>query len=133
MNDFLQGAIIMSETTQNQFYAEVNGQQTGPFGTTELAEKIAAGLVSAKTLVWKDGMEGWKAAGEVNELAVLFAPAGTAKKETPPAQNEAQAETKKPGIVRRILGFIVGMTIIWVVLWICAPDLVNDIIKALSF
>ena len=41
----------------------------------EITERIAlAGLMTHAT-VWRQGMEGWKAAKDVPELAAMFAPA----------------------------------------------------------
>ncbi len=57
---------------QVSFYVAVNGQQAGPFDTATLQQKVAAGQVTRDTLVWKQGMSGWAAAGQVTELSSLF-------------------------------------------------------------
>jgi hypothetical protein len=57
---------------QASFYVAVNGQQAGPFDTATLQQKVAAGQVTRETLVWKQGMSGWAAAGQVTELSSLF-------------------------------------------------------------
>ena len=49
-----------------------NGQSTGPFSPTQLAEAVTAGRVRPDTLVWSAGMSGWSQASQVPELAVLF-------------------------------------------------------------
>ncbi len=54
--------------TQTQWYMGINGQQVGPISVNELIQK---GL-TAQTLVWKAGMENWKPAAEVPELASLL-------------------------------------------------------------
>lgn len=54
------------------FFVAVNGQQAGPFGLTELAGKASRGELTRETLVWKQGMSGWVAAGQVGELASVF-------------------------------------------------------------
>ena len=51
----------------------VNNQQTGPFPMDELQRRVQAGELTRATLVWAQGMAKWTAAGEVVELAPLFA------------------------------------------------------------
>jgi membrane protease subunit (stomatin/prohibitin family) len=55
------------------FFAAINGQQAGPFEIGVLQEKVSIGELSRDTLVWKQGMAAWIKAGEVAELASLFA------------------------------------------------------------
>ena len=66
---------------QNPFFIGVNGQQTGPFQIDQLPGQVAAGQLTPESLVWQEGMDGWKKAGEVAALAGLFQAAGGA---TPP-------------------------------------------------
>lgn len=56
-----------------QFYLHLNGQQHGPYGLDVLERGVQSGQFSPKTPVWKAGMSAWAAAGEVPELASLFA------------------------------------------------------------
>lgn len=49
------------------------GKATGPFPSEELARRIAAGTLDRATLVWSPGMASWQPAGEVADLAPLFA------------------------------------------------------------
>ncbi len=55
-----------------QYFISVNGQQQGPFNVDVLKQMIAQGQITKETYVWKQGMSGWSAAGEVPEVAVLF-------------------------------------------------------------
>lgn len=55
------------------FFMAVNGAQTGPFDTNTLSQKATSGELKRETLVWKEGMAAWTAAGEVSELSSLFA------------------------------------------------------------
>ena len=57
-----------------QFYVAVNGQQTGPFGEQQLTQMIQSNQLTKDTLIWKNGMAAWTAAGQVPEVAKLFAP-----------------------------------------------------------
>jgi membrane protease subunit (stomatin/prohibitin family) len=56
-----------------KFYVAVNGQQTGPFEAAALRQQVEAGRLAPQTLVWRQGMPQWQAAGEVSELSALFA------------------------------------------------------------
>ncbi|MCD4535159.1 SPFH domain-containing protein [Nocardioides sp. cx-169] len=56
-----------------QWYIAVNGQQAGPFAASALPAKVAAEQLSRETLVWCEAMSSWQPAGEVPELAGLFA------------------------------------------------------------
>ena len=49
------------------FYA-LNGAQTGPVPYEQLRSLFASRTVNKDTLVWKAGMDGWKALSEVEEL-----------------------------------------------------------------
>ena len=41
------------------YYAR-EGRQVGPVSEEDLAAQVAAGVVRAETLVWREGMEGWQ-------------------------------------------------------------------------
>ncbi|MDN4163398.1 SPFH domain-containing protein [Nocardioides sp. SOB72] len=56
-----------------QWYVAVDGQQAGPFALGALPAKVAAGQLGPDSLVWRDGMAAWQPAGEVGDLAQLFA------------------------------------------------------------
>ena len=55
------------------FFAVVNGTQTGPYDVGTLAGRIRDGSLTRDTLVWRQGMAEWIAAGAVAELQPLFA------------------------------------------------------------
>ncbi|MDD3740650.1 MAG: SPFH domain-containing protein [Bacteroidales bacterium] len=54
------------------FFAVVNGQQSGPFDVNGLRQMVTAGSLTKETLVWKQGMPSWMAAGQVQELFSIF-------------------------------------------------------------
>jgi hypothetical protein len=56
-----------------QWYAAPGGAQAGPFDQATLQQYIAAGNVTAQTLVWRQGLAAWTPAGQVPELQALFA------------------------------------------------------------
>jgi hypothetical protein len=49
------------------FFAS-QGQQQGPFPEAQFRQFIAAGTVTAETLVWSEGMTGWQRAGDIPGL-----------------------------------------------------------------
>ncbi|MEM1127606.1 MAG: SPFH domain-containing protein [Bacteroidota bacterium] len=55
------------------YHVAVNGQTTGPFDLNALRQQMQGGTFTKETLVWQQGFSGWTAAGEVPELANLFA------------------------------------------------------------
>lgn len=55
------------------YHVAVNGQATGPFDISVLAQMEAVGQLTADSLVWKNGMAQWAKAGTVDELKNLFA------------------------------------------------------------
>ncbi len=55
-----------------QFHVALNGQQAGPFSTGTLRSYVQSGQLTPDTLVWTQGMTGWTAAGQVDQLKNLF-------------------------------------------------------------
>ena len=49
-----------------------DGQTTGPFSKADLGQMAAKGDLTRETWVWTQGQDGWKKAGDVDELAQLF-------------------------------------------------------------
>lgn len=56
-----------------QYYIGVAGQQQGPFDRAALQTQIASGQLTRETLVWSQGMANWTPAGQIADLAQLFA------------------------------------------------------------
>ncbi len=54
------------------YMVSVGGQQAGPYNFEQLQQFVSSGELSKQTHVWKQGMEAWKEAGNVQELASLF-------------------------------------------------------------
>ena len=67
------------------YYVDGNNQQQGPID----AAQLPSFGVTAKTLVWCEGMANWQVAGEIPELASFFA----AKQPEIPAQPQIQPGT----------------------------------------
>lgn len=54
------------------YHVAVNGQATGPFALSALAQMTANGQLTGDSLVWKNGMAQWEKAIAVDELKGLF-------------------------------------------------------------
>lgn len=52
-----------------RIFVAVNNQQSGPFGMDQLQRMVQAGQLTRETLVWKQGLANWIAAGQLAELA----------------------------------------------------------------
>lgn len=55
------------------WFAAFGGQQAGPFDAAAMQGHVVAGRLTRDTLVWRAGMVSWTTAGQVAELAGLFA------------------------------------------------------------
>ena len=94
MGNMMQGMNQPNQTPppppQVHYNISVNGQQSGPFGWQQLQQLSQSGQLTKETHVWKQGMANWALAGEVQELAPLFAtpppppPAGRTPPPPPP-------------------------------------------------
>jgi hypothetical protein len=51
----------------------MDGKQSGPFDQSQLQQHLAAGKITAATLVWQQGMQQWTPAAKVPALSSLFA------------------------------------------------------------
>jgi membrane protease subunit (stomatin/prohibitin family) len=61
-----------------------NGQNLGPYSVEQLAQAAQQRVLTPTTLVWSAGMSGWLPAGQVPQLAALFAPAPPPPPPPPP-------------------------------------------------
>jgi membrane protease subunit (stomatin/prohibitin family) len=67
-----QGGAIPPPLPSANFFIALNGAQAGPFDMNTLATRAGDGSLTRETLVWRQGMPGWTAAGAVPELQGLF-------------------------------------------------------------
>ena len=56
-------------------YIAVAGQQYGPFDRATCRQMVGTGQLTAQSVVWMEGLPSWMAAGQVDALKSLFAPA----------------------------------------------------------
>lgn len=54
------------------FYVAVEGKQKGPFDMSRLKKMMSEDKFSEDSLAWKEGMENWMRAGDIEELSTLF-------------------------------------------------------------
>ena len=54
------------------YYVAVKDEQTGPYSMSELRRMAGDGSLTRDSLVWKEGMEEWIPAGEMENLVKLF-------------------------------------------------------------
>ncbi len=57
---------------QSSFHVAIDGQTYGPYDFNTLSQYVQSGQINRDTLVWKEGMAQWTAAGQVSELGRLF-------------------------------------------------------------
>ncbi len=85
MGQQMQGAMNTPPPIPNvQYHVSVNGSQAGPFNMQQLQQLAQNGQLTQQTYVWKQGMANWEFAGNVPELAVLFAPPSPGTPPPPP-------------------------------------------------
>ena len=82
VNQPIQAGTTPPPVPTTAYHIAVNGQATGPYDMSTLAQMVSAGQLKADSLVWKAGMAEWVKAGAVDELKGLF----TAIPPIPPAE-----------------------------------------------
>lgn len=83
--------------TAVSYHVEINGQAAGPFQAAQLQQAVAAGQVTASTLVWAQGLPAWTPAGQVADLAGLFAEPPPLPGTPPPPPGPGSAAPTDPG------------------------------------
>ena len=76
--------------SNNTYLLAIGGQQYGPYSVEQLKAMIPTRQFTDQTLVWKQGMNNWQPANQVQELALLFAPA------TPPIPQSSDMPPMPP-------------------------------------
>lgn len=61
-----------AEADGPEWYAEQSGSRIGPMPRSQLDSMVTAGQITAQTLVWREGLKDWTAAGQLPELAEDF-------------------------------------------------------------
>lgn len=84
INQSVQNGATPPPVPTTAYHVAVNGSATGPFEVKILEQMAAFGQFAKDSLVWKNGMEQWTKAGEVDELKNIF----IAMPPIPPAEKE---------------------------------------------
>jgi hypothetical protein len=66
-----------AEMSDRSWFVAANGQQQGPYPEAQFRDFLARGMVTANTLVWTAGMDGWQTAGDIPGLLSRAAVAPT--------------------------------------------------------
>ena len=66
------------------YQLSVNGMQNGPFNMQQLQQMVQNGQLTPQTYAWKQGMPTWELAGNIPEIASLFAPPAPGAVPPPP-------------------------------------------------
>ena len=69
---------------QAMYHISINGTQSGPYTMQQMQQLVQNGQLNPQTYVWKQGMPGWDVAGNIAELAILFAPPAPGSIPPPP-------------------------------------------------
>ena len=72
VNPNAQPAAVPPPIPTISYYVAINGQAQGAFPLEVLKQMQQNGQLTKETLVWKQGMENWEKAGNVDELCILF-------------------------------------------------------------
>ena len=68
----VQPGIAPPPVPQVKYHVAVNGQATGPFDLSVLAQMASNGQLTVNSLVWKPSMEQWVKAGTMEDLKNIF-------------------------------------------------------------
>ncbi|RYD32648.1 MAG: RDD family protein [Verrucomicrobiaceae bacterium] len=115
----------------DQWYYNEAGQQRGPVPETELKNLLATNRINLATLVWREGMPQWAAAGSV--LAADVSPYASPASEAPPEIDwsgyQPSGKQVRPWVRywARTSDFLFFSLIIGLFLGVVAPDAVVGI------
>ncbi len=76
------GAVPPPPPAAPSFHVSKGGQTAGPFTMEQLKSQAASGELTRESHVWREGMDGWKTAGEVEAMRAVF---GAVPPPPPPA------------------------------------------------
>ena len=67
-------AVTPPPIPKETYYVAVDGKPTGPYDIETLKTMIMSGNLKSDSLLWKQGMQSWEKAGNINSLQGLFPP-----------------------------------------------------------
>lgn len=68
----VQNGAVPPPVPVDAYHLAVNGQATGPYELSALRQMADAGQFTPDSLVWKNGMQNWQPAGNIEEFKGLF-------------------------------------------------------------
>jgi len=97
------GSFAFAQATPNLsgYFVALAGQSIGPLDTGGLTDLINRGQLNRETLVWREGMPAWVAAGTVEELTPLLSaipPPLPVAQVPPPIPGQAQQAAAPPAL-----------------------------------
>jgi hypothetical protein len=87
-----------------QWYYSKNSAQLGPITLDELKAKLASGEVAPSDVVWREGMQDWRPAGTLPELAVAPSVAQPVSASPATGQLAESSPYRAPGTVSHAPG-----------------------------
>ena len=83
MNNMMQGLNTPQQGAQSSaptpppiptvaYSIAIDGKAEGPYNLEQIKNLMSTGMISAETLVWKQGMQGWEKASDQQDLASLL-------------------------------------------------------------
>lgn len=115
---------------ERSWYVATDGRQEGPFPETEIRAFVAAGRVTADTLVWSEGMANWQRAGDIPGLITTASPPPMTRPPAAPLPGSAQwapanqngtsitADFSVFGLFGRILLVLIGILFVVPAPWV---------------
>jgi len=82
----------------HSWYYVVDGARVGPVEESEITRLIDAGTVTAQTLVWREGLDGWVAASEHFAMSSAMSTPGAPPPMPTPAAPQAAIPRSHPGM-----------------------------------
>ena len=84
-----------------QIYLARNNQQAGPYSLEQINQMLASQQVLLTDLAWHQGMNEWKALGELTQGKLVYEPTGATPAATPPFQPNTQTAQATPNTAHR--------------------------------
>jgi hypothetical protein len=91
-----------------------NNQRKGPIGDEELHRLLIDGTLNSNSLVWKQDMEGWQPARQIDELSTLLS---SLPPEIPRRPEKTRATLEATSVMKAVVRFVAGTVVALFTLW----------------
>ena len=68
----VQGGMMPPPIPTITYYVAINGKASGPYDLNTLKQMIIVGQIVSDSLLWKNGMDKWEKAENINDIKTLF-------------------------------------------------------------